>query len=424
MRCDRNNEWQFIYSTKLPQAGSHVKGDEVVPRLPLEQNGTMRGIYVHIPFCVKKCAYCDFYSVAGNEEALGEFPRLLLREMELFLERFPDEANVPADTVFFGGGTPTVLRAEALCGILAALKGKFPIAPDAEVTTEVNPGTVTAEDFRALRKGGFNRVSIGVQSFDPRTLETLGRIHGVDGIRAAYGDARRAGFSSIGIDLIFGIPGQEAAGWGNDLDMAVTFLPAHISAYALAPEKATPLHEAIGRGELRMPEDDAVAEMYEEARRMLAGAGYRHYEISNFSRPGAECRHNIKYWRREGYLGLGPSAHGLLFPRGASPFGVRTANPPSLPDYRGRIEQGRLPWAEERDCGLEDAWKESFIAGLRLLEGVDRKEVEKRYGPPPENLRKAVETLAGAGRLKEEGARLRLPENLLFVSNEVLQALA
>ena len=173
-----------------------------------------------------------------------------------------------------------------------------------------------------------------------------------------------------------------------------------------------------------MPPDETVADMYEETRRVLSRAGYRHYEISNFSRPGSECRHNLKYWRREGYLGLGPSAHGLFFPHDKAAFGMRTANPPSLADYRRRIEEGRLPWEDVHICDREDAWKESLIAGLRLVEGIDLKDIEKKNGPPPEAVRKAVESLVSAGKLKEEGSRLRLPENLLFVSNEVLQALA
>lgn len=383
----------------------------------------MRGIYVHIPFCVKKCAYCDFYSVAGDKTALEDFRGLLVREMDLFAGKFPFDAAVPADTVFFGGGTPTVLGAEALCGILAALKERFPVAPDAEVTTEANPGTVGAEDFRTLRAGGFTRVSIGVQSFHAQTLRTLGRIHGVEEVRAAHRDARRAGFSSIGIDLIFGIPGQEPSDWAADLDISVTFLPAHISAYALAPEPGTPIHRAIGRGELSMPPDDSVAEMYEKTRKVLASAGYRHYEISNFARPGAECRHNIKYWRREGYLGLGPSAHGLFFPQGKAPFGMRTANPPSLSGYRRGIEEGCLPWENVHICNREDAWKESLIAGLRMREGIDLAEIEKKNGPPPEDVRRAVQTLLSSGKLQEKGSRILLPVHLLFVSNEALQAL-
>lgn len=384
----------------------------------------MRGIYLHIPFCVRKCGYCDFYSVASDAGPLAEFPRLLVREMDLLLEKFPDEGGIPADTVFFGGGTPTVLGAEALCGILAALRERFWIVPDAEITTEANPGTVTPEDFGWLRKEGFNRVSIGVQSFHPAMLQTLGRIHGVEEVRAANRDARRAGFRSIGFDLIFGIPGQDASDWIEDLDLAITFLPDHLSAYALAPEPGTPIHEAMERGALKTPDEDTLAEMYDTTRLLLSRAGYRHYEISNFARPGAECRHNIKYWRREGYLGLGPSAHGLLFPAGKSSYGVRMANPPSLADYRERIEAGVLPWGEERACTAEDAWKESLIFGLRMPEGVDRKKIEKAYGLPPDSVRRAVESLIRAGRLEEEGDLVRLPENLLFVSNEALQGLA
>ena len=383
----------------------------------------MRGIYVHIPFCVRKCSYCDFYSVEGDKEAIEAFRGLLVREMDLFRERFPAESAAPADTVFFGGGTPTVLGAEALCELLSELRERFPVAKDAEVTAEANPGTVTAEDFLTLRDGGFTRISIGVQSFQPRTLRMLGRIHGVEEVRAAHRDARRAGFSSIGMDLIFGIPGQEFPDWADDLDRTVTFLPAHVSAYALAAEAGTPIHRAIGRGEVSLPPDDEVARMYEETRAALARAGYRHYEISNFARPGEECRHNIKYWLREEYAGFGPSAHGLLFPSGKDPFGMRTANPPSLAEYRRRIEEGCLPWEGVLACSREDAWKESLIAGLRMLDGIDLKEIEKRIGPPPENVRSAVEPLVRAGRLQEAGSRVRLPPHLLFVSNEVLQAL-
>jgi oxygen-independent coproporphyrinogen-3 oxidase len=173
-----------------------------------------------------------------------------------------------------------------------------------------------------------------------------------------------------------------------------------------------------------MPPDDEVAEMYEKARASLSRAGYRQYEISNFARPGEECRHNLKYWRREGYAGLGPSAHGLLFPPDKGPAGVRTANPPSLSDYRRRIDEGRLPWEYVHVCSLEDAWKDSLIAGLRMTEGIDPKEIGERIGPPPESLRRAVESLLRAGKLQEEGSRIRLPADALFISNEVLLELA
>ena len=384
----------------------------------------MRGIYVHVPFCVRKCGYCDFYSVAGGEEEHDRFPGLVEREMDLLLRTFPGEAGVPADTVYIGGGTPTVLGPGRLTRLLAAIRARFPVTEGAEITTEANPGTVTGDDFARLREGGFNRVSLGVQSFRPETLAALGRIHSVGDVRAAYRDVRRARFSSVGIDLIFGNPGQSEAEWQEDLDLAVTFLPDHVSAYALTPEPGTPIHAAIGGGGIALPDDDTVARMYAAARETLRAAGYRHYEISNFSRPGKECRHNLKYWRRDGYLGLGPSAHGLLFPGESAPFGLRTANPPSLPGYARALGEGRPPWGSTRACGVEDAWKESLIFGLRTAEGVSPSSIEKRNGPPPEPVRGAVEKLIGSGVLLREGDRLRLPERHWFVSNEVLARLA
>lgn len=384
----------------------------------------MRGIYVHVPFCVRKCAYCDFYSVAAGREAMADFRDLLVREMDLFRAEQPAEAEAPADTVYFGGGTPTALGSDALVKLLAAIRDRFRVADDAETTTEANPGAVSAADFAALRAGGFNRVSIGVQSFDPASLATLGRIHGASEIRAAWRDGRAAGIPSMGIDLIFGIPGQTRASFAADLERTAALLPSHVSAYALAPEPGTPLHAAIGRGELRMPTDDDVAEMYEDARRILSAAGLRRYEISNFSLPGAECRHNLKYWRREGYRGFGPSAHGLLFPGARATLGLRTANPPSLAEYGRRIREGHLPWTEVRASDYGDVWRESLIFGLRETGGVDAARIEKEIGAPPPELRDAVEDLVVSGRLLRDGSRLRLPESLLFVSNEVLQRLA
>jgi oxygen-independent coproporphyrinogen-3 oxidase len=372
---------------------------------------------------VRKCGYCDFYSVAGEEERDG-FPALVEREMDLLLRAYPGEAEVPADTVYFGGGTPTVLGPDRLNRLLASIRSRFPVAENAEVTTEANPGTVSGADFARLREGGFNRVSLGVQSFRRETLAALGRIHSVEDVRTAYREARRAEFSSVGIDLIFGNPGQKEAEWREDLDLAATFLPDHVSAYALTPEPGTPIHGAIAGGGIALPDDDAVARMYAAARETLRTAGYRHYEISNFCRPGKECRHNLKYWRRDGYLGLGPSAHGLLFPGKSAPFGLRTANPPSLPGYLGALSGGRLPWGPTRICEREDAWKESLIFGLRMAEGVSPPSVEEKNGPPPGTVREAMEYLIGSGLLLREGDLLRLPERHWFVSNEVLQKLA
>ncbi len=384
----------------------------------------MRGIYVHIPFCVRKCSYCDFYSVTASETATNEFCALVVEEMDLFRQEFPEDAAAAADTVYFGGGTPTVLATEALCGLLAAIRDRFPVEPGAEITAEANPGTVTPEEFRALKEGGFTRISIGVQTFTPSTLRTLGRIHGVEDVRKTFRYGRSAGFDDLGMDLIFGIPGQETKGWEADLERAVTLVPSHVSAYALAPEPGTPIHAAIGRGELRSPSDEEMAKMYRTARRAMENAGYRQYEISNFARPGHESRHNRKYWKREGYTGFGPSAHGLLFPRAEPRLGMRTANPPSLAEYGRRIREGRLPWEDTRLSTAEDAWKESLIFGLRMTDGVDLVEIEEKIGAPPEPLRSIMSELVGAGKLLKEGEQIRLSAELFFVSNEVLQRLA
>lgn len=384
----------------------------------------MRGIYLHLPFCLRKCSYCDFYSVPASSASAPGFPGLLLKETTLFRNRFPEDAGTEADTVYIGGGTPTALGPEVLCGLLSSMRSSFPVVDGAELTTEANPGTVAAADLVRLRQGGFNRISIGVQSFDAAVLRTLGRTHGREEILRTAGDAQSAGFDSVGIDLIFGIPGQTAAAWREDLERAVELGPSHVSAYALSPEEGTPLRAALDRGDLRMPSDDETAGFYETAREMLSAAGIRQYEISNFARPGRECRHNRKYWRREEYLGFGPSAHGLLFPKGGPPFGLRTANPPSLSGYESAIRADRIPWTETRLCTLEDAWKESLIFGLRMEEGIDLGTIEKEYGAIPPALADAVNRLVLNGLLQRKGVRLRLPSRLFFVSNEIFARLA
>jgi len=394
------------------------------PRVKPWENVPVRGVYVHVPFCVRKCGYCDFYSVVAGEEAQERFCGLLLRELDIVLRAFPGEAEGPADTVYFGGGTPSVLGPERLGGLLGGIKSRLPVATGAEVTLEANPGTIRREDFPRLREAGFTRVSLGCQSFRPSTLAALGRIHTAEEARAAFRDAKDSRFPSVGIDLIFGTPGQEEADWAEDLAAAAGLLPDHLSAYALSPEPGTPIHAGIERGEVALPSDDTVARMYDRTRETLASAGYRHYEISNFAMPGKECRHNGKYWRREGYLGLGPSAHGLLLPGISAPYGLRTANPPSLPEYASRLGEGRLPWADASARSRDDAWKEFLIFGLRLAEGVSLDEGEKRYGPRPEGLPGAVERLVESGCLVRDRGRLRMPAAYWFVSNEVLRRLA
>jgi len=383
----------------------------------------MQGIYVHVPFCARKCGYCDFYSIVADEGTHARYCDLLLREMDLLLRAYPALAQVPADSVYFGGGTPSLLGAQRLRRLIEAIRSRFTVEKDAEISLEANPGTVEERDLPSLRDAGFTRISLGAQSFHSATLAALGRIHTVRDVREVFRNAKESRFLSVGIDLIFGIPGQEEADWARDLEEAISLSPDHLSAYPLTPEPGTPIHGRIGRGELRLPDDEAVARMYETARERLGAAGYRHYEISNFALPGLECRHNLKYWRRDGYLGLGPSAHGLLLHGEADAAGTRTANPASLEEYGDRIGEGRLPWEDAIGRSREDAWKEHLVFGLRLADGVSLREGEKRYGPPPAELRRAVDRLIGSGCLAGDRDRLRMPEKHWFVSNEVLRRL-
>lgn len=384
----------------------------------------MPGIYVHVPFCVRKCDYCDFYSETGSpDSAKDRFVDLLAREGDLLLAAHPHLADAEADTVFFGGGTPTALGAERLVVLLSSLRRRFPLSPGAEVTAEANPGTVDLESLATLRRGGFNRLSLGVQSFHPVTLDLLGRIHGVPEIRAAIRDARRAGFDNLGIDLIFGIPGQTAVEWGYDLHLAETFLPDHISTYALTPESGTPLGAALTSGALAMPDESTVAEMYDLARRTLSAAGYRQYETSNFARPGRESRHNRKYWRREEVAALGPAAHGLLFPPGEiAPFGIATENPRDRAEWTRRIAAGGPPWSESTRSA-DDAWCEALIAGLREIDGIDIAAIAARSGPMSPARQATVDRLVAGKKLLRDGNRVKIPDKLLFLANEVLAEL-
>ncbi|MCL2102776.1 MAG: radical SAM family heme chaperone HemW [Syntrophorhabdaceae bacterium] len=380
----------------------------------------MNGIYLHAPFCIRKCFYCDFYSVEANEPAMELYCGLPINELDLILQTFPSLAETCADTVYFGGGTPSILGLERLQRLLEGIRSRLSLAKNAEITLEANPGTLWEGYFHRLRESGFNRISLGVQSFNPSTLATLGRIHTDRQAQDAFRRAREARFSSVGIDLIFGNPGQKNADWAADLEEAVALFPDHISAYAFTPASGTPIHHAISRGEITLVSDDETAEMYDMAIEILSRAGYRHYEISNFAKPGHECRHNQKYWRRQGYLGLGPSAHGLLFPGEKAPLGMWTANPCSLEEYASLIKQGRLPWARSGARNPREAWEEFFVFGLRTADGVSLKEAETLYGPLPEKPQRAIDKLVDSGYLVRNRDHLRMPEKYWFVSNELL----
>jgi oxygen-independent coproporphyrinogen-3 oxidase len=372
---------------------------------------------VHFPFCLSKCAYCDFASfpleAAGGLPFARRYVEALAVEMDLrsATEEF---SEVGVDTIFFGGGTPTVLPAEWLVGVLTRIRARFRLPDDVEVTVEANPGTVDRGKLAALRAAGVNRLSLGVQSFSDQSLQVLGRVHTAAEAEEAMVAAREAGFDNVSIDLIFGLPGQSAKDWQEEVRAALEVRPEHISAYGLSLEPGTRLAEAVGSGRLPEPEEEPYAEMYQAAEEVLLARGYLHYEISNYALPGRECRHNRKYWSGDEYLGLGSSAH-------SHRRGVRWNNLPSPRVYTEWLERGRLPVERAEALSVRGRVGELLMLALRCAEGVSEETVAARTGlQPREVFGEEIERLCQCGMLVAEGSRLRLPREKWLLSNEVL----
>lgn len=372
------------------------------------------GLYIHVPFCLKKCRYCDFVSYPFKEDAAAAYLRALRREMELY-GQIPDVGEKEFSSVFIGGGTPTCLAAGELAAILEAAAKIFTLSPGCEITVEANPGTVCLIKLRDLAAAGFNRLSLGVQSFDDRLLRVLGRLHTAGEASGAFTMARAAGFANINIDLIFGIPGQTARESENTLCETVRMAPEHIAAYSLQVEEGTPLAQSIERGEIAPCPEELDLAMYRGAIDNLKSAGYSHYEISNFARPGRESRHNLGYWRNRPYLGLGPAAHSYL-------GGCRFFNEPSLESYIDRLSRGELPLAGREELSPETEMSETMFTGLRLTGGVDLAGFHRRFGRPAQAVyREQIKKLAGMGLVEQAGGFLRLTGRGLPLANEVFK---
>ena len=375
------------------------------------------GIYLHVPFCVRKCAYCDFAS-EGLEEAGGlSVARRYLDALavEMDVRAASDEfAGARVESVYLGGGTPTILPPEWMAEVLGRLRNRFAFEEGAEVTIEANPGTVDERKIAALLAAGVNRFSLGVQSFSDETLRTLGRIHTAAEAQEAIASARGAGCANISLDLMYGVPRQSLEEWRGSLAAAVECGVEHISAYALTVEEGTGLQAQIESGELPAPDDDLAADMYSAAEQVLGEAGFEHYEISNFARPGLECRHNRGYWADDEYLGLGASAHSF---RG----GVRWNNTADLRVYTEWLERGRLPVVRAEALSARERVGEMLMVGLRRAEGVSEAEVERRCGlGPREVFGEEIRALCGEGLLIAEGGRLLIPREKWLLSNEAL----
>jgi len=338
-------------------------------------------LYLHIPFCVRKCRYCAFVSRPPGDGSTGNTPvqdylRALRREIGTAASL---AGRQTLGSIYFGGGTPTLLDPSDLVSLLEETRDHFDWGEDMEITVEANPGTVSLVGLRLLRDAGVNRISIGAQSFNPEELGLLGRIHGVTEIYSAYYAAREAGFDNVNLDLIYGIPGQTLSGWRASLEKALDLYPEHLSVYGLSLEEGTPLAEEIAKGWLQAcPEETQVA-MWEITGRLLKAAGYERYEIANFASPGRQCRHNLTYWLNLPYLGLGAAAHGYF-------NGIRYANHSDLETYIESSLQGKLPRAWEEHQTPEQERNDTIIMGLRLTRGLSRSAFRDRFGYSFEDL--------------------------------------
>ena len=374
----------------------------------------MAGIYLHIPFCVRKCAYCDFVSFPerGVPEAYVE---ALLTELELVARG----GSYPAafDTVFFGGGTPSLLSGEQMQRILSSLSTHFDIRANAEISMECNPGTVTPEKLAAYRAAGINRLSIGLQSTHDALLQSIGRIHTFAQFEETFQQARAAGFANINVDLMHGLPNQTVEQYCSSINTICDLGAEHISAYSLILEEHTPLFDCVARGEITPPEEDLVADMQDAGIDLLETRGYHRYEISNFAKDGFECRHNLNYWHNGEYLGFGIAAHAVVREK----KWTRYANVNTLEEYYTMLRRNKRPPAETIRLAPRDEMFECVMLGLRLVHGIDRAEFTARFGlDVVEAYGYAVDQLRMRGWLDETEGYLALNRKGLDLQNEAL----
>ena len=322
----------------------------------------MAGLYLHFPFCQRKCSYCDFYSVEKTDDIIPQFLSALHQEIELRKGTWP-HPEIEIDTIYFGGGTPSLLHADQIDALIQHITSSFTLSLKSEITLEANPDTLTPDKLRNFRVAGINRISIGVQSLDDAELNLLGRIHTSEQAEELVSAAQRAGFEEVGIDLIYGLPDQSIKTWLNTIKKAVSHSPTHISAYSLTWNESTLLGRIIESGKCSRPDETAVCEMYLSTHEILNDGGYEHYEISNFAKPGHRCRHNEGYWTGELYLGLGPSSHSFIDNK-------RLWNIPDVREYISVLSQNKLPIAGQEILDPEQRTLERIALGLRRREGI------------------------------------------------------
>ena len=367
-------------------------------------------LYLHMPFCVRKCAYCDFLSFPSGAKTQRMYAKRLMEDIGVMGKRY---GEIPVETIFIGGGTPSVPDSGLIVEIMEHVRHAFHVADGAEISMEANPGTVTREKLTDYRKAGINRLSFGLQSANDRELKLLGRIHTWAEFLESFTLARECGFANLNIDLMSALPGQTCESWKETLSRVTDLDPEHISAYSLIIEEGTPFGERYGSEEGRklLPDEDSEREMYHETKRFLKDCGYERYEISNYAKPGRECRHNIGYWTGVPYLGLGLGASSYL-------DGCRfTVNP----DMKQYLEEKPGMFADVEKLTKKDMEEEFFYVGLRMTAGVSLSEFERRFGISAKEVSPGLmETFVKEKAARFEGDRFVLTDYGLDVSNYIM----
>ena len=373
---------------------------------------TAAGLYVHIPFCSSRCSYCDFATGLYQSELAERYVCAVVEEIRSWRD-----ADNRVDTIYFGGGTPSLLRPSQLDRILLALHDHFEIDNSPEITLEINPGSVNAEKLREFERLGINRASFGAQTFDDAELAKLGRSHTAADTLKTFAELRRAGFANVSFDLIAGLPGQTLAGWRQNIDVALELQPEHLSFYLLEVHSGTPLAEHIRRGIQPAPDDDLAGVMYEWMLERASEAGYEHYEISNLCRPGFHSRHNVKYWTGAPYYGFGCSAHSY------DSHTHRWSNHRDVLKYVELVEAGASPIVDEQQLSEIDVRAEAVFLGMRLMQGIDIRRYRESFGVDLRAEHAAdLDRFCKAGLIEFSGDQVRLTRSGALLSNEVFSA--
>lgn len=369
----------------------------------------MLGLYIHIPFCKEKCHYCDFFSFKGKDELMEPYVKALISEIKSF-----ENKGLDIDTVYIGGGTPSILMLDSIKDIMNALKSVFNINKEAEITIEVNPGTVTLADLKGYQGLGINRLSMGAQSFKDKQLKKLGRIHTSKAIGETVAFGRKAGFKNISLDLIYGLPDETIADVRTNVAEGIALGVDHLSLYGLIIEEETPFYKMLAEGNLNLPDEETLLQMRDEGTDLLAENGFKRYEISNYGKTGFQSKHNLIYWHNEPYIGIGANASSYWQNK-------RYRHVDSIKAYIEDSKQGIFREIDSYEVGNEEAIEEGILLGLRLIDGIDINEFKKRYTIDlRQTFGEAIAALKEGECLKETEDRIFLTPKGLAISNYCL----